>query len=193
MIKVFESDVLRYLGCHQAPADENILAHIRQLRAALAHAATPKSIYQLWPCQTGQHTVVFGGITLYSKHLARHLNACTCVAAFAVTLGAEADTFIRRYSISDMGKAVLADAVCTAMTENLCDHAVSQIAQDPAVYGWHPTARFSPGFGDFGMAHQRDILTLLDGQKRIGLTLTDSHMLCPAKSVTAVVGFRRDT
>ena len=65
-----------------------------------------------------------------------------------------------------------------------------KIKGESEVLKLHPTTRFSPGFGDFDIVHQRDILALLDCQKRIGLTLTDSNMLCPTKSVTAVVGFR---
>ena len=48
--------------------------------------------------------------------------------------------------------------------------------------------RFSPGYGDFSIEHQRDIARVLDTARRIGLTVTDSLMLAPMKSVTAVIG-----
>ena len=48
--------------------------------------------------------------------------------------------------------------------------------------------RFSPGYGDFDIHHQDDILRMLDTAKKIGLTMTDSYMLTPTKSVTAIIG-----
>ena len=36
--------------------------------------------------------------------------------------------------------------------------------------------------------HQKDILQMLDTAKTIGLTMTDSYMLTPVKSVTALIG-----
>lgn len=190
MIEILESDVLRYLGYRQNPADERVLAHIKQMSDEIGIIVTPKSIYRVWGCQIESQTVTFGGVTIHSKHLSRHLKDCSKVAVFAATLGARVDTIIRRYSVSEMDKAVVADAVCSAMTEALCNNVVWEIKGESEVLKLHPTTRFSPGFGDFDIVHQRDILALLDCQKRIGLTLTDSNMLCPTKSVTAVVGFR---
>ena len=36
--------------------------------------------------------------------------------------------------------------------------------------------------------HQKNILAMLEASKRIGVTMTDSYMLTPTKSVTAVIG-----
>lgn len=48
--------------------------------------------------------------------------------------------------------------------------------------------RFSPGYGDLPLALQRDIFHALDCARKIGLTLNDSLMMSPAKSVTAIIG-----
>ena len=58
--------------------------------------------------------------------------------------------------------------------------------------GLCPTTRFSPGYGDFDIAHQKDIIRLLNCDRRIGLTLTGGYMLIPSKSVTAVIGFTEE-
>ena len=54
--------------------------------------------------------------------------------------------------------------------------------------GYYIRPRFSPGYGDFDIAHQDMILRMLDAAKKIGLTLTGGNMLTPSKSVTAVIG-----
>lgn len=193
MIKVHEGDVLRYLGNRKTSADARVLTHIENLNSEISSIIVPKSIYRLLDCLVDPQTVTFGGVTIHSEHLTRHLDGCSVVAVFAVTLGARADTLIHRYGVSEINKAVIADAVCTAMTETLCDNVRREIESEPEVSGLNPTTRFSPGFGDFDIAHQQDILTLLDCPKRIGLTLTSGNMLCPSKSVTAVIGFGSKT
>ena len=52
--------------------------------------------------------------------------------------------------------------------------------------------RFSPGYGDFDISYQKNIFSCLNSEKYIGLTLTDSMLMVPSKSVTAVVGLTED-
>ena len=42
--------------------------------------------------------------------------------------------------------------------------------------------------GDFSITHQEQILSMLEAPKRIGLSMMESSMLTPVKSVTAVIG-----
>ncbi|MFA9422765.1 MAG: methionine synthase, partial [Sedimentibacter sp.] len=51
------------------------------------------------------------------------------------------------------------------------------------------TFRYSPGYGDVPISHQGDILAALNAQKLIGLSVSDSSILIPRKSVTAFIGF----
>ncbi|MCL2213188.1 MAG: Vitamin B12 dependent methionine synthase activation subunit [Oscillospiraceae bacterium] len=190
MINIAVKDVLRYLGYGQNTADQRILEKINQLNDEVAGIILPKSVFKIFDCQVDEKSVTFGGFTIHSTHLARHLNGCAKLALFAVTLGAKVDTLIRRYSVNEMDKAVIADAVCTAMTEAFCNKVVAEIQAQDELFNLQAINRFSPGFGDFSITHQRDVLALLDCEKRIGLTLTDSDMLCPNKSVTAIIGFR---
>jgi cobalamin-dependent methionine synthase I len=50
--------------------------------------------------------------------------------------------------------------------------------------------RFSPGYGDLSLSVQSDLLNVLDARRNIGLTLSDSLMMIPQKSVTAIVGLK---
>ena len=54
--------------------------------------------------------------------------------------------------------------------------------------GYFLRPRFSPGYGDFPLEFQRNIGDLLQMAKNIGITLTDSLLMMPSKSVTAVIG-----
>ena len=48
--------------------------------------------------------------------------------------------------------------------------------------------RFSPGYGDFPLDFQRDIFATMSLAKNIGITLNNSLLMSPSKSVTAVIG-----
>jgi len=54
------------------------------------------------------------------------------------------------------------------------------------------TGRYSPGYDDFDLEIQPELIAVLDAQRKIGLTCTGSLILLPRKSVTAVIGFGRD-
>ena len=78
------------------------------------------------------------------------------------------------------------DACGSAWVEAGCDGAEDEIsARFPDL---HRTDRFSPGYGDLPLALQRDICTVLDASRRLGVQVTDSFLMNPSKSVTAVVG-----
>ena len=50
--------------------------------------------------------------------------------------------------------------------------------------------RFSAGYGDFSVYKQTDMFNVLDCGRKIGLTLNDSMMMSPTKSVTAIIGIK---
>ena len=185
-----ERVVLRYLGYRGAPADERVSGLIRQAALELEAHVNPKSVYGIWNCRADACAVCLDGASLRSEHLAKHLKGCRRAALLAATLGPGADALIRRYGVRAMEKAVVAQAVSAAMIDAYCDQIQRGLSQTPEAEGLSLTVRFSPGYGDFALIHQEDILRLLDTGKRIGLTLTDGYMLAPSKSVTAVIGFR---
>jgi cobalamin-dependent methionine synthase I len=51
------------------------------------------------------------------------------------------------------------------------------------------TMRYSPGYGDWNLDVQPEILATLDSG-RIRLTSNISHILIPEKSVTAIIGIK---
>ena len=48
--------------------------------------------------------------------------------------------------------------------------------------------RFSPGYGDLPLTLQPEICAALDVQRRLGIHVTESLLMIPSKSVTAVIG-----
>ena len=106
----------------------------------------------------------------------------------AVTIGAGVDRLIRQAEIGRMSEAVIYQAAGAAMVEELCDRLNAEICQSAKARGMACRPRFSPGYGDFSLEHQRDFIRILNTPKTVGVCLLESLLMTPSKSVTAVVG-----
>ena len=76
-------------------------------------------------------------------------------------------------------------AVLAAMVEEVCDTLEVQIQ---AAHHCTLRRRYSPGYYDLKLESQKDFFKLIDITKRIGVTLSDSLLMIPSKSVTAFIG-----
>ena len=132
------------------------------------------------------------GIRIESAALRRNLEGCEGAWLFAATLGAGVDRLISRLTaLGRMSEALAAQAAAAAFIEDYCDEVNDALRDEAAAQGMKLRPRFSPGYGDFSIEHQRDIARELDTAWRLGLTVTESLMLAPMKSVTAVIGVSR--
>ena len=103
------------------------------------------------------------------------------------TVGAAFDVWQRRLSATSAADALIAQAIGAAAIEREMDELEAEAA---AAIG--PRERLlprrSPGYGEMPLTMSREILDRLDATRRIGVSCTDSGLLVPSKSVTAVCG-----
>ena len=189
MIEFDRAEALRYLGYRGAEPDDAVAESLARCAAEMQRAVQPKSIYRAFDLtHTAEGELAIAGVTIRSANLARNLQGCTGVYLMAATLGVGADRLIARASAVRMSDAVIYQAVAAAMIETYCDTLNDAIRREAAEKGLYCRPRFSPGYGDFSIEHQRDLSRLLDTPRKIGLTVTESLLLAPIKSVTAVIG-----
>ena len=124
-----------------------------------------------------------------SKALSLRLSGCRDVYLVCGTLGAAFDAFQRRVSVMSGADALIVQAVGAAAIEKVMDSIEAEIRTE-LPQGETLVPRYSPGYGDFPLAAQRELLELLDASRTIGVSLTDSLLMVPSKSVSAVVGVR---
>ena len=117
-----------------------------------------------------------------SRDLEQALEGYEEAYVMAVTLGIGADRLISSSYVSAARIAVL-DGVASALAEALADKATHLLVSD-----LEHSARFSPGYGDLPLPVEKDLLEFLDSKKTLGITLTDSLLMVPTKSVTAIIG-----
>ena len=105
-----------------------------------------------------------------------------------MTLGPGVDAQIRRAGVGDIAAGVASDALGSALAEQMADAAEAELRQWAAGQGRYLTGRYSPGYGDWPITVQPLVAAALDTARRAGLCVTDSNLMTPRKSVTALLG-----
>lgn len=123
-----------------------------------------------------------------SADLRKNLKGCSRVVLFAATVGIELDRLIAKYSRISPTKALLFQAIGAERIESLCDIFNGEITKQAEEAGLFTRPRFSPGYGDLPIETQKEIFSVLDCPRKIGLSLNDSLLMSPSKSVTALIG-----
>lgn len=156
--------------------DEHLLAQMDRAEQLLFDAAQPRGVYRIMK----RDDVKTEGVSVQ-----RHLQGCHKVAVLGFTIGIGIDDLIRRTQVSDMAMAVVLDSGASLLVEQLCDQYQEKMEADLSEYA---TSRFSPGYGDCPLSMQADVIRYIDGQRKIGLSVTRTSLLIPRKSITALIG-----
>lgn len=184
-----EREAVRYLGYGAHAVDEGTLLLIRTAFDDLEQVAEKRAVCRVFDLKTTEYpNLQIGNLTIRSGKLYKNLLGCEKVALFATTLGIGVDRMIQKASIRNMANAVVIQACAATLLEEYCDEVQEELAAKMRGDGYYLRPRFSPGYGDFDILHQKDIVRMLDCAKTIGLTLTESCMMVPTKSVTALIG-----
>ncbi|CUH95777.1 hypothetical protein P22_1857 [Propionispora sp. 2/2-37] len=151
--------------------------------------AEPKGIWEIYPYDADLETILAEQpCRLQGEKIIAHLEHCSQVAVLAVTIGEELEKLVsHHFSKGNYTAGLLLDAAGTTAVEETADQLSALIAQHAAKQGYDTTFRFSPGYGGWDITVQPAILQLIQAH-RIGITTTDTCMLVPRKSVTAVIG-----
>lgn len=182
-------EAVRYLGYGKTAVDEKTLLMIQESFEELETISEPKSVYRIFELLSpDEQELQICNLRIKSKSLQKNLKSCEQVVLFGATIGTAVDRQIRTYEITDMARAVVMQACAAATLEEYCDELQEQIAQELAEENVYLRPRFSPGYGDFSILHQKEILNMLEAPKKIGLAMTEGYMLTPTKSVTALIG-----
>lgn len=185
---VAREEVLRYLGYQGQDLSSEIIEELDACEMQMLSAAKPAYCYRVFDRIETADGIGLSGckLILSGNDIAEHLAGCNKIILFAVTLSAAVDRLIASARVASMTRALILDATADALVEQVCDAVEQEIGTDSA--RMHATWRFSPGYGDFPITLQNQILTVLDAQRRMGLYATDASLLTPRKSVTAVIG-----
>lgn len=177
------NEVKRYLKIYKLDTQSDSL--IEECKNEIYKAATPKAVYSKECISVEGEEVKFQFDNVCSKNLSRNLCECKYAYIFCATLGIEVDRLVQKYAKVEPSRAVVLDSVASTLIEELCDYVNDILAKDKCA-----RPRFSAGYGDYSIKHQKRLLETLDATRKIGVVLADSYMMTPSKTVTAVIGIK---
>ena len=192
-------ETARYLGYSKLSApDSQIASLIEQAATQMHKIINPKAVFQDFqleitfpPENQNQENPIIKlkdtNFQLQSKDLYKNLENCHKVYLLACTLGPQVDSLIRKTQFTEHVMAAVFQATGAMYIEEVVDFVNNQINQIEKGQNKSTRPRFSPGFGDVSLEVQKDFFSLLPCSK-IGLTLMDTLIMAPEKSVTAFVG-----
>jgi len=185
-------EILRYMG-HKGTADARLDALISLCLEKLSSVCAPRHAAEQLTCIIDDYRVKIDSLEIESKNLAAHMYNCKNAFVFAATLGADVDRLIAQRIKIDSAQALCLQSCAAVQIENYCNSIEQELLHEIDCNDICLRPRFSPGYGDFDIKHQTDLLRILQAQRRIGLTETKAHMLTPLKSVTALIGVSTKT
>jgi len=187
-------EVLRYMGYRGQNIDHTTEKLLNDCIDEVARVSKESFLYEIFDIERAAEGLCLKGttLTLAGEDIGRHLAGSEKCALMAVTLGLEVDKRINFYSKTDIAKALVFDACATAAVESLCDAVQEKIETAAKSMGFETTTRFSPGYGDFSIGIQKELAKVLKAYEGIGLSVSESSIMIPRKSVTAFIGLRRE-
>lgn len=192
-LRIDRAEALRYLGYAGQELDADLERRFGEAVAACELGLKPRCVHRAYPvdpARSGDDRVVLAGcgLVLEGRDIVRQLNGACEAVLMACTLGAESERELQRRMALSPADALLYGAAASALVEAAADAEEATIGKEAAERGLQVSFRFSPGYGDLPLSVQPAFLAALDATRRIGLAVTDSNLLIPEKSITAVVG-----
>ena len=165
--------------------DENTQTILRMLEEAET-VASPKAVYRLCAVEDkGGDFVVANGIKIVSTLVRKNLENANRIVAYAATCGTELEEWSKRYK--DPLESYWADAVKLLYLAAVRKELNAKVWED--YFHTDDMSAMSPGsLPSWPLPAQRTLFKLIGNtEKTIGVTLTDSCLMLPSKSVSGIL------
>ena len=190
LLSIDAKETRRYAGLQKAVDfdEEKILAACEDARLM----AAPKGIWEVYDYDCENQVIKSAPpCTIQGNKIGQHLAGCEKIIALSATVGEEVEEEVtRRFNAGEYSTAVIMDAAATAAVEQIADGMEKALTPKMAAQGFAMKWRFSPGYGDWPLEQQPELIRLAHADKS-GVSLSSSLMLMPRKSITAIIGLYR--
>lgn len=191
-ITINENELFRDLGYTVDQQSD----HLNQLAQKLVEEGFEKASlscgYAIYPIdkldprtseiRIGQATFKPGAIIFKQLKQSSHL------AIFVATAGSSITKWYNDYSEEgDIFSQFIADAIASHIVEQTAELVEAKISREAKASGYSITNRYSPGYCDWTVAEQQILFSLLP-ENFCGISLSESSLMLPIKSISGVIG-----
>jgi hypothetical protein len=124
--------------------------------------------------------------------ISNELKHSTSAAFFAATAGPRLEQWAGEVMASgDMMRGYIIDAIASEYVTQASEWLEHRVEEEAGKRGWQISNRYSPGHCDWPVSEQHKLFSFLP-ENFCGITLTESSLMIPIKSVSGVIGLGRD-
>jgi hypothetical protein len=190
-IRIDEGELLRLLGEQPGMTDAHTSRLMEHYIRECIQTSSPAAAFLMVEAAgsiTPDRIATRGKVFNTGKIVQRMLHNADYYAFFLATAGPEPETLAR--SLMNSGnylEGYLADLTASALVESVADQLEDQVRKLAASHGLRITNRFSPGYCSWSVSEQNKLFDLFP-EGCCGITLLESSLMKPVKSVSGIIG-----
>ncbi len=196
---ISQKDVLREFRIPEVRSlkdmpDSNVAECIKTAMDAAYTLINGKGIYRTFEvksAEAGRVNIPESESIFFGKNIAGLLKNCSYVTLLACTIGPELEARVEELKGEKPADAYFLEIVGGWMADYMAQRLDERIEREILESGFSRTRRYSPGYGDWNLQSQGEMVRLTQANK-IGISLTETFIMIPRKSVTAAIGWVRN-
>jgi hypothetical protein len=193
-LKLDKNEIYLNLGYGGVQPDPQIVEMIDEIYVKVAEIAKPKAIYTLLKGKVLSKSFIEIGIETFKVGpiITSYLANVSHFGVFIVTAGGEYDHYLKQLRENgDIVNEFLADAVGSEIAEATVRYVMKEIADEVEMLDFTITNPYSPGYCGWILKEQKKIFSLFS-LDNFGVSLSESSLMSPIKSVSGIVGIGKD-
>lgn len=184
----------RLMGYGNRVPDNAVLEIIESLTIKLMQACKARAGYRIVECKHNDSSnIVCDGTIFHTGNIiASAMERATMLAIFTVTLGKAYKEWMEEIrGEADIVREFVGDSIASVFTDGVTEELISILRAKCAAEGLRITNNYSPGYCNWQLEEQRLLFSLLP-EGVSGITLTESFVMLPTKSVSGIIGIGKD-
>jgi len=196
LFSVDKNRVYRRLGYKKTTTqvNESMLRRVKTLLSDAAEMVDPCGTYIIRKIKKRENRRISfqkSRVTLEGQSIQNLLKEAFGAVFMAVTIGAALEERIAEETKGgNIDQAVVLDAFGSEAVEAAADSLNTFLVSQARQMRYFLSTRFSPGYGDLALSHQKSLHKELALQD-LGISITEKNLLLPEKTITAVIGVER--
>jgi len=172
-------------------SEKNIARYIKKAIDTAYTLIEPKALYRTFRIvkqKNGPPGLEDSPGLFFGKKIAEMMEACDYVTLMVTTIGPALPNMTEELKEAEPTESFYLEHVGGWMADYMAEKVDERITVECNKNGYRTTFRYAPGYGDWTLEAQKDIFRILQ-PKQIGVSLTDTMIMIPRKSVSAAIGW----
>lgn len=188
-LTILPAEIYSCMGYRDSGPDTAVQAIVDSLLAEASALCRPRLGFRIVDGRIEHGSLFLSSVRFAPDAIIAHcLSGCTQYAVVVASVGREMDEWIHGYRAeTDLMNAFVADVLGSVVAEAIMSYGCGYLERQQARQGLKITNSYSPGYCGWNVAEQQQLFGLLPAGF-CGVTLCESSLMLPIKSVSSVVG-----